>query len=65
MFLYKNAENVYLIFSKTETKQFLGYIRMISEPENFEFLPEEILKLLNYDCDSNNFCVTKVEKQAM
>ena len=37
---------------------------MISQPENFEYLPENLLEALNSECSSSTHCVIRVEKQA-
>lgn len=37
---------------------------MISEPENFEYLPDNLLELLSAECSATTHFVVRVEKQA-
>lgn len=37
---------------------------MISEPENLDYLPENLLESLTAECSPMTHCVVRVEKQA-
>ena len=37
---------------------------MISEPENLEYLPDNLLETLGAECSPLTHCVVRVEKQA-
>lgn len=37
---------------------------MISEPENFDYLPDNLLETLGVECSPLTHCVVRVEKQA-